>query len=97
MSIFTIGERIKIVATFKDSNEDLFDPVGVTFRIKKPNRSVDVFTHPDADIDNISSGVWQLSYLIEDDGNYFVSVASTSVGEETVHQMQFNAKPNLTF
>ncbi len=91
MDTFIVGQRITVTVTFRDANGTLFDPATVEFRVRNPSRTDTVYEHPHASITNPSDGIWKFSYLISDNGQYYIVAASTTTNEESVSEITFMA------
>ncbi len=85
MTVVTIGNTVRLQASFYDWGGNLADPADVTLRIydhKKQQLGDDITT----DISNPSAGVYQYEYTVPDVPMFYYEFSGTLEGKTVVYR-----------
>ena len=80
MTVYDIGDRPVITATFRDGADALPAPPTVTVRVREPDGTETLYTSPVASIVNSSTGVWAFTFpaALDAAGDWYVRFRSTA-------------------
>ena len=80
MTVYDIGDRPVITATFRNAADALTDPTTVTVRVREPDGTETLYTSPVASIVNSSTGVWAFTFpaALDAAGDWYVRFRSTA-------------------
>ena len=80
MTVYDIGDRPVITATFRNDADALTDPTTVTVRVREPDGTETLYTSPVAPIANSSTGVWAFTFpaALDAAGDWYVRFRSTA-------------------
>lgn len=98
MTVYDIGDRPTITATFRTAPESeggtLVDPTTVTVRVRTPAGTETLYTSPTASIVNSSTGVWVFTFPAAFDaaGDWFVRFRGTA-GTLTAAEQKLTVRP----
>ena len=93
-TIYDIGDRPTLIATFYDPDDNLADPTGITFTLVDP--SGNAATGDENDATNPSVGVWKwpIPAAFDEDGWWTFRAEATS-GLQTAAELQVEVRPSL--
>ena len=80
MTVYDIGDRPVITATFRNDADAPTDPTTVTVRVREPDGTETLYTSPVASIVNSSTGVWAFTFpaALDAAGDWYVRFRSTA-------------------
>ena len=80
MTVYDIGDRPVITATFRNDADALTDPTTVPVRVREPDGTETPYTPPAASIVNSSTGVWAFTFpaALDAAGDWYVRFRSTA-------------------
>jgi len=92
MTIYDIGDRRRLVVTFRDEDGSLADPTAVTFAIREPDDLVTTYVYgTDVELVRDSVGVYHVHWDIAQAGWHhwrFEGAGSVGVAEESRFQVR---------
>lgn len=91
MSRYFVGQRVTVTGTFVDEDGAAFDPVGLEFRVKRPDLTTVTYDQDSVAVTNPVVGTWVLDYVVAADGWHTVVIESTVSPQEAVQQLRFEA------
>lgn len=76
VSLYNIGDLLRLQVTFTDINGSLADPTSITLKIKNPVGTVTTYTYP-AQVLKSSTGVYYFDYAVVASGTHYFNWAGT--------------------
>ena len=94
MTVYDIGDRPVITATFRNDADALTDPTTVTVRVREPDGTETLYTSPVASIVNSSTGVWAFTFpaALDAAGDWYVRFRGTA-GTITAAEQKLVVRP----
>ena len=88
------GDRVRIDGTFKDINDDLIDPTGVTLKVVDPSGNTTTYEYGGSpeEVLKTSTGVYYADVDVDEEGDWYYKWFGTGTGIGT-DEGQFVVKP----
>lgn len=94
ISVFQVGDKVRLAAEFTDIDEADSDPGGVLCKVREPDGSVTTYTYgTDAALIKDSTGNYHLDFLTTQSGRHRYGFYGITSGQ-AVSESEFRVQPS---
>lgn len=92
ITVYHVGDLVRIAAVFKDVNGTATDPTTITLKVKDPSGNTDTYTYAAGQITKASTGNYHRDISIDETGDWHYEWVSTGSGQG-VEPGEFTVEP----